>query len=257
MANKNYHIEIKHLKKDFLKSDSSKLEVLSDVNLNITKGEFITIFGPNGSGKTTILNIIAGVLKPTSGEVSFNVEKPKIGYIFQDSKSSLLLWKKVWYNIGISKIWDNEDRDTIKQEVTDLVNSLKIDIDLNAYPFTLSGGQLQLVSILRSIYAEPDILLLDEPFSALDYLNKLKIQLEIQRISSKYNLTCIMISHDIDEAIFVGDKIVLLSSMPTKINNVINNKVERPRSLKYLSSELFADTKKRIIELLNASGLLK
>jgi len=240
------YIAINNLKKDFVKEDSTKLEVLSGINLGIEKGSFVTIFGPNGSGKSTFLNIVAGILEA--------LPKPKIGYVFQDPKSSLLLWKKVWYNIGISKIWQGGSKDTVRGDVKNLIDSLELKIDLDVYPFTLSGGQLQLVCILRGLFSEPDILLLDEPFSALDYLTKLKMQIELQRISKKLDLTCIMISHDIDEAIFVGDQVVLFSSIPTSVIDVINNKAGRPRDLSFLSSDQFLQVKKQVFKSLDVNG---
>ena len=174
----------------------SSFKVLDSINFELQKGSFLSIFGPNGSGKTTLLNIIAGLVKQDSGKITYNnvsISYAKISYVFQNYRETLFPWLKVIDNItmplklqGIGKL----ERDTYAEN---LVTKFHIQVDLKAYPYNLSGGQQQLVVLLRSLIIKPDLLLLDEPFSALDYQTTLFLYQKLLEIWQDTKVTLILI----------------------------------------------------------------
>lgn len=249
-------IEIKGLHKHFINSDGDKIEILNDINLSVKEGEFITIFGPNGCGKSTLMNIIAGIEEQSGGEVLFNKDSVEFGYIFQDYRPTLLPWKNAWQNIGLPLFWKGLDEKEIHERVKNMLRNLDISIDLNAYPFTLSGGQAQLVCILRSLIIKPDILISDEPFSALDYLNRMNLILKMQDIWNAFKPTTLFISHDIEEAIFLGDKVIILSQKPGKIIEVLEVPIPKPRGIDTFIHSDFIKIKEKAMEIINEAYAL-
>ncbi|MEO0943081.1 MAG: ABC transporter ATP-binding protein, partial [Cyanobacteria bacterium J06642_12] len=197
------HITVRSLTKTFAGRD-----LYRDFNLDILKGKITCIFGPNGCGKSTLLNTISGLIPFDSGSISFEgktLDRVTIGYVFQNYRDALFPWLKAIDNIeyplkvmGVSK----SERD---RRVRTLVESFNIQIDLNRYPYQLSGGQQQLISILRALITEPDVLFLDEPFSALDFETTLFIRDKLQEIFQSSGITMVMVSHDLEEAVFMAD----------------------------------------------------
>lgn len=225
-------LSIKNVKKVF-RVKSSDIEILKDINLEINDGEFISIVGPSGCGKSTMLKMIAGIDTVTEGEIRIDgqdisqVDKNKIGFIFQESR--LFPWKSVEKNIsfGINEKLSKENRKRIIKEHIDLVG---LDGFEKALPSQLSGGMQQRVSIARSLINKPEILLLDEPFGALDAFTKINLQMETLKIWQKNKTIMIIVTHDIDEAIFLGDKIVVMSPKPGIIQKIVNIDLPRPRT---------------------------
>lgn len=224
--------------------------ILDCINLDIQCGEFITIFGPNGSGKSTLMNIISGLDKSFSGSIIWDQPDRKVSYLFQDYKASLLPWRTAYSNIALPLCWQGVKKSIIHSKISELVNKFHIDINLSNYPFTLSGGQAQLISIMRSLITEPDLLILDEPFSALDHLNSISLLLKLQEIWLKSSFTGIFISHNIDEAIFLGDRLVVLSPKPTQIIDIIDVRLPRPRSIDIFSEPTFVKIKQKVLDIL-------
>lgn len=199
-------------------------EALVNVNFTVSEGDFISILGPSGCGKSTLLNIIAGLLKPSEGQVLYK-DKTIInhhdlfGYMFQ--RDHLFEWLSVYHNV----ILGLKVKKQLTKENIDKVNSL---LDLyglsdfkNHHPNELSGGMRQRVALIRTLALSPNILLLDEPFSALDYQTRLKVCDEIYNIIKQQNKTAIMVSHDISEAISTSNKIIILSKRPSTIKDII------------------------------------
>lgn len=219
---KEFSLEIKHLNKTFY-VDGKKVEILKDINLEIKKGEFITIVGHSGCGKSTLLKIIAGLVEYNDGEVIRNGKPVKgpdtdCGMVFQEHR--LLPWLKIKDNIGfgLSKADKAKWNDNIRKQI----ELVKLSGFENAYPSQLSGGMSQRAAIARGLVTSPDILLLDEPLGALDALTRVQMQKEILRIWKEEGATMIMVTHDIDEAIYLANRVVVMSARPGEIKEIIN-----------------------------------
>lgn len=240
-----YIINVEHLHKQFL-VDKQPMEVLKDINLQIKKGEFITIVGHSGCGKSTLLKIICGLVDYKDGIVERNGHKvegpgPKCGMVFQDHR--LLPWLRIKDNVGFGlKELSKEERESTVQKHLDLVGLSGFE---NSYPSQLSGGMSQRAAIARGLANNPTILLLDEPFGALDALTRIQMQKEILRIKDAEQTTMVMVTHDIDEAIYLGDRIVVMSARPGETKEII--KVD-PVESKKRGSATFASYKKRIYD---------
>lgn len=244
MADSNtLSLEIKHLNKTF-NVDGKKVEILKDINLEIKKGEFITIVGHSGCGKSTLLKIIAGLVEYNDGEVIRNgkpVSGPDTdcGMVFQEHR--LLPWLKIKDNIAFGlKKTDKAKREESVQRQIELV---KLQGFENAYPSQLSGGMSQRAAIARGLVMNPEILLLDEPLGALDALTRVQMQKEILRIWKEEGTTMIMVTHDIDEAIYLADRVVVMSARPGEIKEII--KIDSPNA-KVRGSADFAAYKNKI-----------
>lgn len=212
-------IRLEHIYKSFY-TDEGELQVLEDVNLTLKKGEILAILGPSGSGKSTILNILTKLLKPTKGDVMIN---GKIGYMFQHDQ--LLEWRHIMDNVliglEIQKKLTPENRDKVEQ----LLKSYGLWEFRNRYPKELSGGMRQRAALIRTLATNPDILLLDEPFSALDYQTRLMVSDDIYQIIRNEHKEAILVTHDIAEAISMSDVISVLSSRPATIKKKIDIKL--------------------------------
>lgn len=211
--------------------DGKKVDVLKDINLDVKPGEFISIIGPSGCGKSTLLKLVLGLSKQTIGEITLGDHKiqepgPDRGMVFQEAR--LFPWLTVKENIAFglehSKLTE-EDIETVKKHLC-LVG---LDNFPDAYPSQLSGGMQQRVSIARALVSHPQVLLLDEPFGALDAITRIYMQQEIVRIWQAEKSTILLVTHDIDEAIFLGDRVVVMSSRPATIKNIIPIDLPRPR----------------------------
>jgi len=224
--------------------------VIDDINLEINKGEFVTVFGPNGSGKTTLLNIIAGLDNPSSGEVLVDNKKPKeadVGFVFQNYNESLFPWRTVLDNVVFPMEISKTPREKAVKIAEHLLDKVGLLHSKDKFMYELSGGQRQLVSICRAIAYDPDILIMDEPFSALDYSTTRKMELELLDIWQEKKITTLFVSHDIDEAIFLADRVIVLSPRPAKIKKIFEVKLPRPRALDMLSSPEFTELRNAIL----------
>ncbi len=203
-----------------IKSETTALE---NINLNIEKEEFISIVGPSGCGKTTILSIIAGLIKPTIGSVLVNNKTPTpkddlCGYMFQ--RDNLLPWRTVEKNIYLGLEIKNRNTAENKNFALGLAEKYGLKDSIKKHPSELSGGMRQRVSLIRTLALKPQLLLLDEPFSALDYQTRLELCDDIYHIIKKEKKTAVLVTHDIYEAIAMSDRIVVLSSRPGKIKSI-------------------------------------
>ncbi len=239
----DYIINVEHLNKQF-PVDKQSMEVLRDITLQIKRGEFVTIVGHSGCGKSTLLKIMCGLVDYEDGIVERNGHAvvgpgPKCGMVFQDHR--LLPWLRIKDNVGFGlKDLPKEEREQKVREHLELVG---LSDFANSYPGQLSGGMSQRAAIARGLAGNPTILLLDEPFGALDALTRIQMQKEILRIQQKEKTTMVMVTHDIDEAIYLGDRIVVMSARPGEIREIIKTD---PVKSKQRSSAEFAEYKKKI-----------
>ncbi len=226
-------IEVKNINKSFESKKVDQLTVLKDVNLTIDDGELVCLLGPSGCGKTTLLRLIAGLDQPTSGEIIANGEKVSgpsgdRAVIFQ--QYSLFPWLTVLKNVtfGLEMTTGNskEENIALAEEYLERVGLIEFK---DSYPHELSGGMKQRVAIIRSLLNHSPILLMDEPFSALDMINRHKLQEQLIEVWQRFENTIVFVTHDVDEAVFLADKIVVMGRKPGRIDKIIEVGLERPR----------------------------
>ncbi len=209
----NSILEIKNLKKMY-HDDDDEIVAIEDISLNINKGEFISIVGPSGCGKSTLLSVLSNLEKKSNGEILLN-KNLKIGYMLQ--KDSLFPWRTILENCLIGLEITNSLNDTTKKRVIRLLETYGLKEFMNKYPDSLSGGMRQRVALIRTLATNPDILLLDEPFSALDYQTRLALSDDVYKIIKDEGKTAIMVTHDLAEAISMSNRIVVLTKRPSKV----------------------------------------
>ena len=220
------YLQIRDISKSFVVNNKEN-KVLNNINLDINKGDFICIIGPSGCGKTTLLRILAGFEKAGNGHIICNneeIKKPqmKYAYIFQDF-NQLLPWKTVRQNISYPLILNKEKAyDKKTDKYLKLINLKEFE---NYYPYALSGGMKQRVAIARALAMQPEVLFMDEPFSSVDNQTREKLHEELLNIWHKLNLTIIFITHNIEEAIRLSTRIVVLGDKPANIIKIFNNNI--------------------------------
>ncbi len=188
------------------------LEVINNLNLELNSGEIIAIVGPSGSGKSTILNLISGLLKPNDGKINVN---GNLGYMFQ--KDQLFEWRTVWKNILLGLEIRHQITEERKKEIEEMLRKYDLIDFINNYPHELSGGMRQRIALIRTLALKPNILLLDEPFSALDYQTRIKVSDDVYNIIRNEKLSAILVTHDISEAIAMADRVIVLSKRPATL----------------------------------------
>lgn len=224
----NSMVTINQLSKTF-HSNKDQIQALRNINLDIEEGEFITVIGPSGCGKSTLLKIIAGLDLNYQGQLLLegeNVKGPGIdkGFIFQEPR--LLPWLNVERNIAADLNLRNPE---VREKVDDLINLVKLTGFEKSYPKELSGGMAQRVSIARALLRNPKVLLLDEPFGALDAFTRAHMQEVLLDIWKRNKTTMIFVTHDIDEAVFLGNRIVILKPRPGSIQDIVTVDLPFPR----------------------------
>jgi NitT/TauT family transport system ATP-binding protein len=214
-------LKVENLRKIYHTKNNEILAV-DNFSFNLKKGEFIAIVGPSGCGKSTILSILCGLDKASSGKIKIN-SNLKFGYMLQSD--NLFEWQTIYKNclIGL-EIQKNINKNT-KDYVNTLLDTYGLKDFKNAYPTNLSGGMRQRVSLIRTLAIKPDILFLDEPFSALDYQTRLAVSDDVYKIIKKENKSAIMVTHDLAEAISMADKVIVLSKRPSIIKNIYEIKL--------------------------------
>jgi sulfonate transport system ATP-binding protein len=240
----DYKFELNHVQKSFV-IDGQELKVLKDIDLQAEVGSFISIVGASGCGKSTLIRILAGLESATEGEVLVDgepVTKPsvKTGMIFQEAR--LFPWLSVEKNIEFG-IHDKLSSEETKRRISEMIELIGLQGFEKALPKQLSGGMQQRVNIARALINKPGILLLDEPFGALDALTRINMQNEMLKIWEKEKTTMVLITHDIDEAIFLSDRIIVLSDKPGVISKSIKVEMSRPRDR---NCEAFTSIRKEI-----------
>jgi len=246
-------IEIQAVKKAYGNAKATERTVVLDgFDLTVRQGEFLTFFGPNGCGKSTILHILAGTVPYDSGHVSIAGEKPgeaKVGFVFQNFQSTLFPWKRNLDNVAWPLELQRIGRTERRSRAREFLKQMDISLPERDYPYQLSGGQQQLLSITRALIAEPKVLLMDEPFNQLDYQTRMKIQMETLELWSRTGTTVLFVSHDIEEALLLGSRTVLLTQRPARVREILENPLPRPRNHDMLKDPRFFELKSRALEI--------
>ena len=241
------HITIRGLTKHF-----AGAPLYQDFDLDFPKGKIVSIFGPNGCGKSTLINMIAGLIPIDAGQILFDgksLRDTKIGYVFQNYREALFPWLRTVDNIGYPLKLAGETPPEVARRVEELVASFEVKFDLHRYPYEHSGGQQQTASIMRALAPRPEVMFLDEPFSALDFEMTLFIREKLQDVFMRTNTTMILVSHDLEEAVYLADKVLLLTKRPTRVAEIVPFDAPRPRTTETLSEPSFIRTKARTLEI--------
>lgn len=241
------------------KTFSGITEALIDINFDVKNGEFVSILGPSGCGKSTFLFIGTGLTKNTAGKVSINdevVTKPvkDVGFVFQDHL--LLEWRTVLSNIMIQGEFRKMDKTECYEKAKALIKLVGLEGFENKYPFELSGGMQQRVSICRALIHNPELLMMDEPFGALDALTREQMRVDLERIWMERKNTILFVTHDINEAILLSDKILVMTQRPGRIKEIVKVDIPRPRSLRVTETAEFISYRKHITDLFMEMGVL-
>lgn len=222
-------LEIANICKDFTTTSGKLLPVLQDINLSINKEEFVALVGPSGCGKSTLLNITAGLLEPTSGNVKFTDVaagyEPRMSIVFQET--GLFPWRNVHDNIAFGLETAGMKADEKEARIKHYIELVGLKGFEKSFPHQLSGGMRQRVGIARALAIEPDLLLMDEPFSALDAQTRTIMQEELVTLWEKTRLTTLYVTHNIQEAVMLADRVVLLSRRPGKVSKILQINIPR------------------------------
>lgn len=239
-------------------SSRGEVTALEDIDLDIGRGEFVTIAGPSGCGKSTLLKVISGLTRPSRGEVSLNgsvVTGPRqdIGYVFQ--RAALLEWRDVLGNILIQAEMRGLPREQARARAAELIEMTGLGGFEKALPHELSGGMQQRVALCRALLHEPDVLLMDEPFGALDALTRERMNVELRRIWESTGTTVLLVTHSVPEAVYLADRVIVMSPRPGRVVQTLD--VDLPRHRIYgetMASAVFQELTTTVRKLLRTTG---
>lgn len=241
------HVTIRGLCKSF-----AGAPLYTNFNLDLPRGRIMSIFGPNGCGKSTLMNMVAGLMPPDHGEVLFDgksLRDTTIGYVFQNYRDALFPWMSAWDNVAYPLRRAGMKDAEVRARVDELVAMFEIRFDLRRYPYELSGGQQQTVCIMRALAPRPEVMFLDEPFSALDFEMTLFIREKLQEAQMATGVTMVIVSHDLEDAVFLADRILLLTRRPTSISEIVTFDMPRPRTPEDVSDPRFVKVKAHTLEV--------
>jgi NitT/TauT family transport system ATP-binding protein len=241
------HVTVRGLSKSF-----AGAPLYNDFNLDIPRGRIMSIFGPNGCGKSTLMNMIAGLVPADAGEILFDgksLKDTKIGYVFQNYRDALFPWMTSWDNIAYPLRRAGMKDAEVKARVDELAALFELRFDLARYPYELSGGQMQTVCIMRSLAPRPEVMFLDEPFSALDFEMTLFIRDKLQEAHMATGVTMVIVSHDLEDAVFLADRVLLLTRRPTRIAEIVAFDMDRPRPPEAVADERFIKVKSHTLDV--------
>jgi NitT/TauT family transport system ATP-binding protein len=248
-------VDLEDLSVHFRGADQGGVRALEQVSLSVRPSEFLVIVGPSGCGKSTLLRVMAGLLEGSSGSARRDLaiqRKGGVGMVFQDA--SLMHWRRVSQNVTLAgeilKI-PKKDRD---EAAVRLLNQVGLGRFGDAYPRQLSGGMRQRVAICRALLPDPPLLLMDEPFGALDAITRERMNLLVQQIWSDTGKTVVFVTHSVEEAVFLSDRIVTMTARPGRIAEVIENRLPRPRNSETYRDPLFAEYSARIRDVILANA---
>jgi NitT/TauT family transport system ATP-binding protein len=254
------YLSFENLSKVYATRDGEEVRALTDISLTQRRGEFLSHVGPSGCGKSTLLMIAAGLVPPSSGAVRVRgqkVDRPRtdIGIAFQSSV--LLEWRTALGNVMLQAEAHRLNKKEAEQRARELLDSVGLGGFEEMYPHELSGGMRQRVSICRALVHNPEHLLMDEPFGALDALTRDQLVLDLQALVSERRMSVLFITHSISEAVFLSDRVVVMTPRPGRIDRIIDIKLPRPRTLAMRETPEFAEYSRQILDLFLARGVLR
>lgn len=244
------YIEVKNVSKTFTQA-GSVFTALKDVSLEIEKGEFICLLGPSGCGKSTLLSLLAGFDRPDIGSIEIQgseVIKPSPKYLTIFQNYGLLPWRTVYHNVAFGLEKKKLEKSRKQAQILKYLELVGLKDAAEKRPYQLSGGMQQRVAIARALAAEPEALFMDEPFGALDAITRMNLQDDIRRLNRQDNKTIIFVTHDIEEAIYLADRIVIMDANPGRIKSIV--KVKLPESRQRTSDD-FLYARDKIFEIMN------
>jgi NitT/TauT family transport system ATP-binding protein len=253
-------IELNGISKTFSTRDRTSTLAVEGVSIEVGAGEFVSLLGPSGCGKSTLLSIIAGLIQPTSGEARID-RRPvcgpytNIGIVFQ---SDLLLdWRTVLGNVLIQFEMRGLKTEPHRERARALIRSVGLGDFEQKYPWELSGGMRQRVAICRALVHDPPLLLMDEPFGALDALTRAQLQIDLQTIWQSTRKTVVFVTHSIEEAVFLSDRIIVMTPRPGRVREVIDVDLPRPRGLDVRKQPAFTEAINRVSHLFQEMGVIR
>lgn len=258
-ADEDAWIEVVGLEKVYTPRRSEPTTALQDIDFQVRRGEFISVVGPSGCGKTTLLKILAGLIPYSEGEVrvsgrDVNGPMPEIGMVFQDA--TLLPWRTILQNVMVPVEVQGLDREVHRAQARKLLEMVGLDGFEEKYPSELSGGMQQRAGICRALVHDPAVLLMDEPFGALDAMTREYMNVELLRIWRQSGQTIVLVTHSIPEAVFLSDRVIVLTPRPGQIAEIIDIDLERPRDLGVMASDRAGVYVDRIRRYFNAAGVM-
>lgn len=235
------------------RSGDAVMPALEDISLYAGAGEFVTVIGPSGSGKSTLLNVISGLMAPDSGEILLHgrADTPRLGHIgYMPQRDLLLPWRRLLDNLVLGPEVMGRDVAAARREARELLPLFGLEGFEDAYPATLSGGMRQRAALLRTFLCHQEVILLDEPFGALDALTRERMNCELLEIWQSHRKTMIMVTHDIREAVFMSDRVLIMSPRPGRVEREVAIDLPRPRSLEMVYLPRFSELSRVLRESL-------
>ena len=247
-------LEARHLQKSYTVDGEQKVAV-ADISFSVAPGEFVCVVGPSGAGKTTLLRCLSGLMPPTSGSTLFEGEvidsvPDQLSVVFQDYSRSLLPWSKVAANVELPLKVKRVAKAERSARVAEMLQAVGLTGTESRYPWQLSGGMQQRVAIARALAYRPELLLMDEPFASVDAQTRFELEDMILAIREEFGVTVVLVTHDIDEAVYLADRIVVLSSAPSTVADVVTVPLPRPRNQAVTRNDPeFAHLRTRILQM--------
>jgi len=253
-------IEVRDLEKVYRPPKAAAVHALAGIGFTVRQGEFVSLVGPSGCGKTTLLKILAGLIGRTGGSVRLDGEEVEgsrrdVGMVFQ--AATLLPWRTVLENVMLPVQVQKLDRDRYRRRAMELLEMVGLTGFEQRYPAELSGGMQQRAGICRALVHDPDVLLMDEPFGALDAMTREYMNLELLRIWKESGKTVVLVTHSIPEAVFLSDRVVVMSPRPGRIVELLDITLPRPRELEMMNTEEAGAHVRRIRAHFNAVGVVE
>lgn len=247
-------VTVDHLTVNFSAPEGGTLVALGPISFTVEVGSFVALLGPSGCGKSTLIRVIAGLQEASSGTAHVDdklitVPHDEVGMMFQDS--NLMPWRTVYDNIALPLELRGVSQKDLSKQVHSLLPALGLEEFANSYPNNLSGGMAQRTALGRVLIQQPRVLLLDEPFGALDAMTREKISLDLLRVWAEYQQTVLMVTHDINEAVLLSDRILVMSQRPGRLIVDIDVPLERPRKQEMLYTTAFVETAKEVREAID------